>query len=180
MENKLLIQFNSDVAKDSPETRIALYSNIGFFIEVAQMLEFNLRKLLCFELSVKEIQNNTLTKETVAKICEKYETYYLQTYKKRLTLGQLNKEVKKSTTIHHICDIIQEVNDYRIQVVHKIFQNNIIKGGLSKPETVRLYVEKRLIPMTDKAVEINKQIIEEITKYQAILHDYKKQVGISE
>ena len=32
------------------------YTNIGFFIEVAQILEFNLRKLICYELSVKGIE----------------------------------------------------------------------------------------------------------------------------
>ena len=50
------IQFNSDISKDNTEVRIAFYTNIGFFIEVAQMLEFNLRKLICYELSVKEIE----------------------------------------------------------------------------------------------------------------------------
>ena len=50
------IQFNSDISKDNTEVRIAFYTNIGFFIEVAQILEFNLRKLICYELSVKEIK----------------------------------------------------------------------------------------------------------------------------
>ena len=50
------IQFNSDISKDNTEVRIAFYTNIGFFIEVAQILEFNLRKLICYELSVKEIE----------------------------------------------------------------------------------------------------------------------------
>lgn len=44
MEGKWLVQFNSDIAKDSTETRIAFYANIGFFIEVVQMPKFNLRK----------------------------------------------------------------------------------------------------------------------------------------
>ena len=50
------IQFNSDISKDNTDVRIAFYTNIGFFIEVAQILEFNLRKLICYELSVKEIE----------------------------------------------------------------------------------------------------------------------------
>ena len=90
MEDNWLIQFNSDIAKDSTETRIAFYANIGFFIEVVQMLEFNLRKLLCYELSVKEIErNNAFTRETVEKTCDHYETYYLKTYKDQWTLGKL-------------------------------------------------------------------------------------------
>ena len=55
MRDYFTIQFNSDIAKESNETRISFYANIGFFIELAQMFEFNLRKLLCYELSVKEI-----------------------------------------------------------------------------------------------------------------------------
>mgnify|MGYP001059391512 FL=1 len=39
---------NSDIAKGDDYVRIAFYSNIGFFIEVAQMLEYNLRKLICY------------------------------------------------------------------------------------------------------------------------------------
>ena len=65
---KISIQFNSDISKDSTETRIAFYTNIGFFIEVAQMFEFNLRKLLCYESSVKEIEKDGLSKESVTKI----------------------------------------------------------------------------------------------------------------
>ena len=48
-----IIQFNSDIAKGEDEVRIAFYANIGFFIEVAQIFEFNLRKLICYEMSVK-------------------------------------------------------------------------------------------------------------------------------
>lgn len=55
------IQFNSEIAKDNEEVRIAFYANTGFFIEVAQMLEFNLRKLLCYERSVKEIGREGIT-----------------------------------------------------------------------------------------------------------------------
>lgn len=182
MEDNWLIQFNSDIAKDSTETRIAFYANIGFFIEVVQMLEFNLRKLLCYELSVKEIErNNTFTRETVEKICDHYETYYLKTYKDQWTLGKLKNEVSRAASIHpNVCDTLQELNDYRIQVVHKIFQNNVITGNLGDSEIVRLYVGTRLIPMTDKAVETNALIIKEITKYQVTLYGYKKRVGIAE
>ncbi len=181
MEGKWLIQFNSDIAKDSTETRIAFYANIGFFIEVVQMLEFNLRKLLCYELSVKEIEsNNAFTRETVEKTCDRYETYYLKTYKDQWTLGKLKNEVSRATSIPpNVCDTLQELNDYRIQVVHKIFQNNVITGNLGDSEIVRSYVGTRLIPMTDKAVETNALIIKEITKYQVTLYGYKKQVGIA-
>lgn len=182
MEGKWLIQFNSDIAKDSTETRIAFYANIGFFIEVVQMLEFNLRKLLCYELSVKEIErNNAFTTETVEKTCDHYETYYLKTYKDQWTLGKLKNEVSRAASIPpNVCDTLQKLNDYRIQVVHKIFQNNVITGNLGDSEIVRSYVGTRLIPMTDKAVETNALIIKEITKYQVTLHGYKKQVGIAE
>lgn len=69
MYENITIQFDSDISKDNTEIRIAFYSNIGFFLEVAQMLEFNLRKLLCYELSVKEIEKEGLTKEFVSNIC---------------------------------------------------------------------------------------------------------------
>ena len=75
---KISIQFNSDISKDSTETRIAFYTNIGFFIEVAQMFEFNLRKLLCYESSVKEIEKDGLSKESVLQTCQKYDKIYLE------------------------------------------------------------------------------------------------------
>jgi hypothetical protein len=46
MKEHFTIQFNPDIAKDCDETKLSFYVNIGFFIELAQMFEFNLRKLL--------------------------------------------------------------------------------------------------------------------------------------
>lgn len=57
-ERELTIQFNSDIAEDDSNIRIAFYANIGFFIEIVQMLEFNLRKLICYHNSVTEIEKN--------------------------------------------------------------------------------------------------------------------------
>ena len=60
------------------------YTNIGFFIEVAQMLEFNLRKLICYELSVKEI--------------EKYEELLKRYEKANVEYGRIQDE-----KLHKIC-----------------------------------------------------------------------------
>lgn len=180
MKEYFTIQFNSDIAKDSNETRLSFYANIGFFIELAQMFEFNLRKLLCYELSVKEIEQGDLTKERVQTICAKYDEYYEKTYKKKWTLGQLRKETKKLTSLNDdICNIIKDINDYRDLIVHKIFQNNIISCNLSSAKTVQEYIHKRLLPMINKALEINRCIIKIIKLYRKDLHCYKKQVGIS-
>ena len=78
------IQFNSDISKDNTEVRIAFYTNIGFFIEVAQILEFNLRKLICYELSVKEI--------------EKYEELLKRYEKANVEYGRIQDE-----KLHKIC-----------------------------------------------------------------------------
>lgn len=173
------IRYDSDISKDNTEIRIAFYANIGFFIEVAQMFEFNLRKLLCYELSVKEIEEKELTTENVSRICSKYDQYYDDTYSNRWTLGKLKDEVKRlSSLTDDICDIIQEINDYRVMIVHKIFQNNVISGNLSSAKTVQDYTNTRLIPMINKAVEINRLIIKIIDLYREDLHSYKKQVGI--
>ena len=92
----------------------------------------------------------------------------------------MKNEVSRVASIRpNVCDTLQVLNDYRIQVVHKIFRNNVITGNLGDSEIVRLYVGTRLIPMTDKAVETNALIIKEITKYQVTLYGYKKRVGIA-
>lgn len=173
------IQFNSDISKDNAEVRIAFYTNIGFFIEVAQMLEFNLRKLLCYELSVKEIEKEGLTKEIVSNICHKYDEYYFQTYDEKWTLGRLKDKLKEITSLpNNVTDLIKEINDYRILIVHKIFQNNVISGNLSDSKTVNIYIKERLIPMTNKASKINKMIIRVIELYRNDLQAYKAEVGL--
>ena len=74
-DNIISIQYDSDIAKGNEVVRISFYANIGFFIEVAQMFEFNLRKLICYERSVKEIEQGEITKENVERICAKYDRY---------------------------------------------------------------------------------------------------------
>lgn len=181
MEDKLLLQFNSDVAKDSTEIRIAFYANIGFFIEVVQMLEFNLRKLLCYELAVTEIEQSALTKDAVVAVCKKYNEYYKSTYLEKWTLGGLKSKFKKSFSINANAQVtLNEINDYRNQLVHKIFQNNVISEELRDSSTVRRYIEERLVPMTNKAVEVNKFVIKMIVLYGDDLHFYKQQMGINE
>ncbi len=176
---KISIQFNSDISKDSTETRIAFYANIGFFIEVAQMLEFNLRKLLCYESSVKEIEKDGLSKESVLQTCQKYDKIYLETYTRKRTLGWLIGELKKNTSLSsEVIKLVKEINIYRSFIVHKIFQNNIISGNLSKSETVHHYIETKLIPMTTNAIETNKMLIRIIELYRDDLRKYKAQVGL--
>ncbi len=179
MSDYFTIQFNSDIAKESNETRISFYANIGFFIELAQMFEFNLRKLLCYELSVKEIEQGELTKERVSAICERYDKYYDETYVDKWTLGKLKDEVKKLSSLQPaMCDVIKEINDYRVLIVHKIFQNNLISNKLNSAKNVQDYIDMRLLPMINKANEVNKCIIKIINLYRKDLRDYKKQVGI--
>lgn len=175
----ITIQFNSDISKDNTEIRIAFYSNIGFFLEVAQMLEFNLRKLLCYELSVKEIEKEVLTKEIVSNICHKYDEYYFKTYDEKWTLGKLKDKLKEITSLpNDATDLIKEINDYRSFIVHKIFQNNIISENLSKSEMVNNYIETRLVPMTNNAIKTNKMIIKVIESYRYDLRAYKTQVEL--
>ena len=170
------IQFNTDISKGNTEIRIAFYANIGFFIEVAQMLEFNLRKLICYELSIKEIEKERKNKESVSKIYQKYNKYYFQTYDDKWTLGKLKDELKKTTSLStDVMNLIQEINDYRIQLVHKIFQNNVISGNLSDSKTVSDYTELRLNPMTNKAIDVNKTIIKTIELFRDNLQAYKAQ-----
>ena len=179
MKEHFTIQFNPDIAKGSNEIRLSFYANIGFFIELAQMFEFNLRKLLCYELSVKEIEQGDLTKERVETICAKYDEYYYTTYSDKWMLGKLRNEVEKLTSLpSEISEIIKEINDYRNLIVHKIFQNNVISCSLQSAQTVQEYIDKRLLPMINKASSINKCIVKIIELYRDDLHSYKKQVGI--
>lgn len=82
-ENKnsvIAILNNLNISKDNEDIRIAFYANIGFFIEVVQMLEYNLRKLICYHKSVTEIESFELTKKNVEEICAKYDELYLKSY----------------------------------------------------------------------------------------------------
>ena len=129
--NIISIQCNSNIASGNDDVRISFYANIGFFIEVAQMFEFNLRKLICYERSVKEIEQGEITKENVERICAKYDRYYDDTYlgKSKFTLGKLINESKNDSSIPKgFFDFLDELNEFRVNLVHKIFQNNIIKS----------------------------------------------------
>ena len=175
------VQFNSDIAQGRDDIRVSFYANIGFFIEVAQMFEFNLRKLICYERSVKEIEKGEITKENVERICAKYDRYYDDTYlkKSKFTLGKLIGESKCDSSIPvEFFDFLEELNDFRVNLVHKVFQNNIVRHDFDSAEFVLEYTNKRIIPMTNKAIEINKTIIGIIDLYRTDLHDYKTQVGL--
>ena len=93
-------------------------------------------------------------------------------------MGRLKDKLKESTSLpSDATDLIKEINDYRILIVHKIFQNNVISGNLSDSKTLNSYIEERLIPMTNKAIEVNKMIIRVIELYRNDLQAYKAEVG---
>ena len=79
------------------------------------MFEFNLRKLICYERSVKEIEQGEITKENVECICAKYDQYYDDTYlgKSKFTLGKLINESKNDSSIpKEFFDFLDELNDF--------------------------------------------------------------------
>jgi hypothetical protein len=67
---------------------------------------------------------------------------------------------------------------YRVLIIHKIFQNNLISNKLNSAKNVQDYIDMRLLPMINKANEINKCIIKIIELYRDDLRSYKQQVGI--
>ncbi len=179
LNTALTLQFNSAISEKSTETRIAFYTNIGFFVELAQMLEFNLRKLLCYALSVRDIGKSNLTKEAVLSVCAQYDDYYSETYSDRWTLGRLKDEAKKHLSLEaDLYDTIKEINDYRILIVHKIFQSNLVTDALRSEQAVQEYMEARLLPMINRTFDLNNRIIEKIKLYRESLHKYKEQLGI--
>lgn len=178
-ERELTIQFNSDIADGDAKVRITFYANIGFFIEIAQMLEFNLRKLICYHNSVTEIEKEEITRERVKIICEDNDKYYIKTYKDKFTLGRLTKELRNLSILQpDVLDIFDEINEYRILVVHKIFQNNIIVDKFKDSKYVMDYTNQRLLPMIEKVSTINKMVINVIETYRDDLHKYKEEVGL--
>jgi|SRR5690554_4478339 len=178
-KEKITVQFNTNISEDDTDIRIAFYANIGFFIEIAQMLEFNLRKLICYYKSVTEIEESEITRKNVERICKSYDDYYDKTYKDKYTLGKLTKELRKVQVIDSkILDKFDEINNYRIQVVHMIFQNNIIVDKLKDSKYVLDYNQNRLIPMINITDETNEFVIKTINTYKETLREYKAQVGI--
>ena len=181
MEDKILtIQTDSSIADGDSNTRVAFYTAIGFFVEIAQMLEFNLRRLICYHKSVSEIEEGEITKDRVESVCSKYDKYYIDTYKAKFTLGRLTKELRNSSILKSdVFDVFDEINEYRITVVHKIFQNNIVVDKFREPSFVKDYISHRLEPMTEKVILMNQLVIKIIGEYQEDLHSYKSSVGIS-
>lgn len=178
-EIEYTIQVDNNISTDDQEIRIAFYSNIGFFIEVAQMLEYNLRKLLCYHKSVTEIEEWDLTKERVETICKKYDDYYSKTYEEKYTLGKLTNQLNCIKQLDKkVLKIFTEINDYRILVVHKLFQINFVVDKLRDSKNVLEYTNERLIPMTNKTKSVNDMVINIINAYKEDLHTYKDQVGI--
>lgn len=178
-EIEYTIQVDNNISTDDQEIRIAFYSNIGFFIEVAQMLEYNLRKLLCYHKSVTEIKEGDLTKERVETICKKYDDYYSKTYEEKYTLGKLTNQLNCIKQLDKkVLKIFTEINDYRILVVHKLFQINVVVDKLRDSKNVLEYTNERLIPMTNKTKSVNDMVINIINAYKEDLHTYKDQVGI--
>lgn len=179
-EEEFVFFGNQNIAKGDDKVKVFLYAHIGFFIEVAQMLEFNIRKLLCYEQSVKEIAEGNIDKNRVTSICEKYDKYYIGTYNDKLTLGRLINKLDKECKIdNNITKTLRDINDFRTKIVHSIFQNNVISNNLEDVELVKEYVLKRILPMIDETITINKKIIEIINKYKYELKNYKQQVGIN-
>jgi len=175
MEINYTIMTDSSISKDNEKIRVALYANIGFFIQISQMLEYNLRKLICFVKSVKDIENGKKTKKRVDDICKKYDEYYTKTYSNKFTLGKLINEVEKISQFKpEIIKILKEINDYRIVLVHMLFQNNIQNNLLADSNNVLEYIEKRLIPMINDAENTNDFVLNIIGLYQEDLHNYKK------
>jgi len=175
MDRKYTIMTDSSISKDNEEIGVALYANIGFFIQISQMLEYNIRKLICYVKSIKEIENGEITKKRVDDICKKYDEYYTKTYSNKFTLGKLINEVENLSQFKpEIIEILKEINDYRIVVVHVLFQNNIHNSLLANSDNVLEYIEKRLIPMINNAENVNHFVLNIIGLYQDDLHKYKK------
>lgn len=175
MDKKYTILTDSGISKDNEHVRIALYANIGYFIQVVQMLEFNLRKLICYMKSVNEIKIGPITKERVDEIHKKYDEYYLKTYKKKFTLGKLKDELAKLNVFDsEAIECFEEINDYRIKVVHTIFQNNVVTNVFESTDNVLEYMMQRLVPMSNKTEELNKFVIKTITSYR---DEFRKYLG---
>ena len=76
------------------------------------MLEFNLRKLICYHNSVTEIEKGEITKERIKKICEENDEYYIKTYKDKVTLGRLTKELRNLSILQsNVLDKFDEINE---------------------------------------------------------------------
>jgi hypothetical protein len=174
MDKIMTILTDSKISKDDEQIRVGLYANIGYFIHIAQMLEYNLRKLICYVKSVEEIESSEITKERVDEIHKKYDEYYLSTYKEKFTLGKLKNEVSKLNLLKpEVIAILKEINDYRTKIVHMIFQNNIICNELEQSDKVLDYIMQRLVPMSNKVTETNTFVLKCIDTFQEDFRKYK-------
>jgi hypothetical protein len=172
MDKIMTILTDSKISKDDEHIRIGFYANIGYFIHISQMLEYNLRKLICYIKSVEEIKSGEITKERVDEIHKKYGEYYLRTYKDKFTLGKLKDEVSKLNVLKpEEIAIFNEINDYRTKIVHMIFQNNITYNELEQSDKVLEYIMQRLVPMSNKVTDTNSLVLNFINTFR---EDFRK------
>lgn len=175
MEKSFTILMDTNISEDNEQVRIALYANIGFFIQVAQMLEYNLRKLICYVRSVNEIETGEITTERVQTIYDKYNSYYDNTYFEKYTLGRLLNENKELNLFDEkVYQMFDEINKYRIKIVHMIFQNNVVVDELRSSDKVLEYTNTRLVPMINKTKALNDFVIKTINVYKEDFEEYKK------
>ena len=174
MSKKLTILTDLNISKDDEQVRVGLYANIGYFIQMSQMLEYNLRILLCYAKSLEEIESGEITTSRVNEIHNKYHDYYLSTYKDRFALGRLKDEVAKLNLFEpDVIAIFKEINDYRTQVVHKIFQNNNNSKVFEQSDNVLEYIMNRLIPMAENATTANEFVVKCIEAHREDFREYK-------
>jgi hypothetical protein len=174
MNKTLTILTDLNISKDDEQVRVGLYTNIGYFIQMSQMLEYNLRILLCYAKSLEEIESGEITTSRVDEIHKKYDDYYLSTYKDKFVLGRLKDEVAKLNLFEpDVIAIFKAINDYRTQVVHKIFQNNNNSKVFEQSDNVLEYIMKRLVPMAESATTANEFVVKCIEAHREDFREYK-------
>lgn len=74
-----------------------------------------------------------------------------------------------------VLKIFTETNDYRILVVHKLFQINVVVDKLRDSKNVLEYMNEHLIAMTNKK-SVNDTAINIINAYKEDFHTYKRNI----
>ncbi len=145
-----------------------MYSRIGYFFHIIQMVEYNIANIISIEEFEKETKA-VFDATDIERIRSNIETKYQKL--SGLTFGKLANEVAASTYLKNIeMKKLEEIVKFRNYLAHNCFKEKLLEHKLEQLEDVDEFVDE-LNDYEEKARELNDWLVEifEDNKTKSIL-----------
>lgn len=145
-----------------------MYSRIGHFFHVIQMVEYNIANIISIEEFEKE-NKTTFEPSDIERIRLNIEIKYQKLTS--LTFGKLVKELSTSIYLKSIkLENLEEIVKFRNYLAHNCFKEKLLENKLDRLEDVDAFVDE-LNDYEEKAVELNDHLVQifENNKIKSIL-----------